>query len=524
MLRRAGGDVCREAARTDTIGAVTSLLYFVASVGNLFLANVVIFRARRARGALPITLLCVALFLWDMGEGFFELGGGVDWRWRHIRLIGSSMAPAYLWHFVLVFTHRETSMRKWMIALYAATAVFTLTTAGALFFGSFQAFVDRPIWNVTYLVVLFPFLIWSFFLVQGRMREVDRPVERNALAFVAVGIALGALTGFTDLTNILWDRIPKLGYVGSVLCTTVLAIAILRHKLLEQQAPVRKFALWLLLAASAVVVFAALSKTLPEKYDPLLVFGAVGIVAVLALYRMVFLRLYEQGDRRKRLALIGTMAAGVAHEIKNPLAAIKGAAQFVQKELETDGPKAEAKEYLKLLVGEVDRLNGVIESFLTYARPLEPRRQDVALQALLEEIVKFQSTSLPANVKVQTFFDPEVPPVWADPDLLKHAVMNVFRNAVEMMPDGGTITISTRTVTSPLRSYAAVEIADTGPGIPREVMERLFQPFFTTKTKGTGLGLAIALRIIESHGGEIGVENVFPHGCRFTFHLPLRSL
>ena len=92
------------------------------------------------------------------------------------------------------------------------------------------------------------------------------------------------------------------------------------------------------------------------------------------------------------------------------------------------------------------------------------------------------------------------------------------------MPDGGTITLSTRTVTTALRTWAVIEVADTGPGIPREVMERLFQPFYTTKTKGTGLGLAIALRIIESHGGEIGVENVLPHGCRFTFHLPLRSL
>jgi signal transduction histidine kinase len=309
-----------------------------------------------------------------------------------------------------------------------------------------------------------------------------------------------------------------------VLCTTVLAIAILRHKLLEQQTPVRKFVMYLLLAGSAVFVFAILSKVLHEEWRPFLVVGAVVIVSLLALYRMAFIPLYEQADRRKRLALIGTMAAGVAHEIKNPLAAIKGAAQFVQKELESDGPKTEAKEYLKLLVDEVDRLNGVIESFLSYARPLEPRRQDVTLHALLEEIVKFQSTSLPVAIKVQTFFDAELPPLFADPNLLKHAVTNVFRNAVEAMPEGGTITISTRTVTSALRSYAAIEIADTGSGIPREVMERIFQPFFTTKVKGTGLGLAIALRIIEAHAGEIAVENVLPHGCRFTFHLPIRTL
>jgi signal transduction histidine kinase len=190
------------------------------------------------------------------------------------------------------------------------------------------------------------------------MREVDRPVERNALAFVAVGIGMGALTGFTDLTHILWDRIPKLGYVGSVLCTLVLAIAILRHRLLEQQSPIRRFFVWLMLAGSAIFVYVILSKAISERYYPLLVFGAVTLVTLLALYRMLFLRLYEQGLRRKELALIGTMAAGVAHEIKNPLAAIKGSAQFVQKELEGLDGRGEAREYLKLLVGEVDPLTG----------------------------------------------------------------------------------------------------------------------------------------------------------------------
>ncbi len=499
-----------------------SILYFLASIGNLFLANVVIFRARRARGALPIAFLCISLFLWDMGEGIFLLTE--EKRWHHIRLIGSSMAPAFLWHFVLVFARREISHRKWMIFLYAATAIFTLSTAGSLFIGWLGRFVDGREWNLTYLLVLFPFLVWSFLLVRGRMRELDRPVERNALAFVAVGIAMGALTGFTDLTHILWEPIPRMGYVGSVLCTTVLAIAILRHRLLEQQSPLRRFFVVLLLAASAVVVYVVLSRSIPERYYPLLVFGAVTIVTLLALYRMVFLRLYEQGMRRKQLALIGTMAAGVAHEIKNPLAAIKGSAQFVQKDLEGLEGRDEAREYLKLLVGEVDRLNGVIESFLAYARPLEPKRQDVTLHAFLADVVKFQSTSLPPNVRVETFLDPEIPPISADPNLLTNAVTNVLRNAVEVMPDGGTITVSTRTVTTALRTWAVIEVADTGPGIPREVMERIFQPFFTTKTKGTGLGLAITQRIIESHGGEIGVENVLPRGCRFTFLLPVRSL
>jgi signal transduction histidine kinase len=288
---------------------------------------------------------------------------------------------------------------------------------------------------------------------------------------------------------------------------------------------VRRVLLGFLLVVSAIFVLAALYyKAVPDKGKVWIIVGGAAIVTGLALYRLLFIRLYEQADRAKRLALIGTMAAGVAHEIKNPLAAIKGAAQFVQKELEGVEGKVEARDYLNLLVDEVDRLNGVIESFLTYARPLEPRRQDVPLQDLLADVVKLQAPSLPAAIRIETAFDRDLPPAWADPVLVRHAVTNVMRNGIEAMGQEGRLAVRTRPVVTALRSYAAVEVEDTGPGIPRDDLERIFQPFYTTKSKGTGLGLAIALRIAEAHGGEIGVENVAPHGCRFTILLPVRTL
>ncbi len=501
---------------------MAQLLYFLASIGNLFLAMLVIFRARRARGALPIALLCIALFVWDIAEcALLVLGPG---QWRYIRLIGSSLAPAFLWHFVLVFVHRERSLRRWLAALYAATAAFTLMTAGALFSATLARYVDGKGWNITYLVTLFPFLVWSFLLVDRRRREVETPVERNAANFVAVGIAVGAFTGLTELTAILLPAVPRLGHVGSALCTLVLAVAILRHRLLERETPVRQILFVFLLAVSAAVVLALLYTNLPPGWNFYLVLLAVLAVTVLAVWRLLLLRLYEQAERRKRLAIIGSMAAGVAHEIKNPLAAIKGAAQFVQKELEGADGKAEARDYLGLLVGEVDRLNGVVESFLTYARPLEPRRQDVLLHELLAGIARLQVPSLPPGVRIETALDPQIPPVPADPALLTQAVTNVLRNAIEAMPEGGTVALRTRRVVTAWRSYAAVEISDTGPGIPREDLERVFHPFFTTKSKGTGLGLPIARRIVESHGGDVAVENVAPRGCRFTFLLPMPDL
>ncbi len=502
------------------------LLYFIASAGNLCLANLVVFRARRARGSLPIAMLCVSLFLWDFGQGMLlrpETDG--SHYWSTIRLLGSAMAPAFLWHFVLVFTGRDVTLRKWLVAVYVAATLFTLSTAGALVVRTLQDYVDGNTWNQIYLAVFFPFFLISFRLVFLRRREVQTAFERNATNFVAFGIAVAVVMGFTELVHRFWSWIPPLGHGGSVLCTLVLAVAILRHRLLEKQAPIRSMFLFLLMSASAVVVIILVSSRLEhESTRQAFVFGAVVLTSLLALWRTLFIRLYEDGARRQRLALIGTMAAGVAHEIRNPLASIKGAAQFVQKDLEATPGKEDAREYLKLLVGEVDRLNGVVESFLTFARPMDPRRQDVALDGFLRDLLRLHAASLPASIKVETSFDPDLPAVRIDPALLTNAVTNAIRNAVEVMPEGGALRIRTRGVASALRSWAAIEIEDTGPGIPRGEIDRIFQPFYTTKAKGTGLGLAIALRILEAHGGDITVENLEPQGCRFTFLLPIPIL
>ncbi|HZE98610.1 MAG TPA: ATP-binding protein [Planctomycetota bacterium] len=506
--------------------SATEILYFAASAGNLFLANLVAFRARRARGALPISLLCVALFVWDFGQGmFYPLRRDFpESRWYIIRLIGSATVPAFLWHFVLVFTGRDRSLRPWLYAMYVVSGLFALSTAAGLGSPAVSAFIHSERWNLIYLGIFMPMLAVGFRLVQLRKREAQTPVERNAANFVAFGLAVAVVMSFTELAHAMMEGLPPLGHIGSVLCIVIMAVAILRHRLLEKETPVRTVFFLLLLAGSAAVVIALLSSRVPENLRTAFVFGAVALTTLISLWRTLFIHLYEQAERRQRLALIGTMAAGVAHEIRNPLASIKGAAQFVQKDLEGTPGKEEAKDYLKLLVGEVDRLNGVVESYLTYARPVEPRLQDLPLETFLKDLLRLQAASLPPAIRVVTSFDADLPPARFDPGLLTQAITNALRNAVDVMPEGGTLAVRTSGVVSALRSWAAIEIEDTGCGIARADLDRIFHPFYTTKTKGTGLGLAISMRILEAHGGDIAVENVEPRGCRFTFFLPLPVL
>lgn len=493
---------------------MTQALYVVASVGNLFLALVVVLRARRARGALPLAFLCLALFVWAVAEA--AKAGGASWPWIYVGLVGSSLAPAFLWHFVVDFLGRSRELRAAVVGLYAVAGAIAAGTASALVWPEAARLVDGPSWNVAYLVVLFPFLVGSLVVVVRRYRQLGPGVERNALGFVASGIGIGAAAGLTELVALMRPEIARMGHVGSALSMAVLAVAIFRHRLLAQERPLRDLGLGLLLLVSTGVVAAAAWRPMPGTAAAALVAGTAGAVASLA----VGLRVRERVERRERLALLGTMAAGVAHEIKNPLAAIKGAAQFVDKEIEAAGLQGESRDYLRLVVGEVDRLNGVVEAFLTYARPLEPRRQEVRLPALLGDVVRLQSASLPPGVKAETAFDDGLPPVPADPALLAIAAVNLVRNAAEAMPGGGTLTVAARARVDGLRSVVAVEVSDTGPGVPADQLRRIFEPFVTTKAKGSGLGLAIARRIAEAHGGEIRVENLAPSGCRFSILLP----
>lgn len=239
-------------------------------------------------------------------------------------------------------------------------------------------------------------------------------------------------------------------------------------------------------------------------------------------------RLYERMKERDRLAALGEMAAGLAHEIRNPLSSIKGAAQF----LNPSALPSEDAEFLTVIVEEVERLNTVVTQFLEYARPMRSAFVPVDLNDVLARTVKLLSGhELPANIEVKTDFEPQLPAVYCDADQLKQVFINLVLNSVQAMPQGGVLSITTRTPRAntwrltddaPRRVPDQVELrfSDSGEGIPEHVRDRLFIPFFTTKQKGTGLGLAICHRILKNHGGGIEVESRSGHGTTFVLRLP----
>ncbi|MBC8448849.1 MAG: HAMP domain-containing protein [Chloroflexi bacterium] len=231
----------------------------------------------------------------------------------------------------------------------------------------------------------------------------------------------------------------------------------------------------------------------------------------------------EQLVRSEKLAVLGQLAGGVSHELRNPLGAVKNAAYFLRMVLQK--PEPDVAEMLQILDREVDNCERIISSLLDFAQPRELALRQVHLPEVIEEALA--RTTVPENVEVLTRYAEALPLIMADPDQLGLVFGNLIRNAIQAMPGGGRLTITAAyveggTVRNP-QSAIRIQVSDTGVGISEEHMGKIFEPLFTTKAKGMGLGLAVSKTLLERHGGTIEVESQVGKGTTFTVRLPLAS-
>jgi two-component system nitrogen regulation sensor histidine kinase GlnL len=235
--------------------------------------------------------------------------------------------------------------------------------------------------------------------------------------------------------------------------------------------------------------------------------------------------LEEDLKQADRLAMLGTLAAGLAHEIRNPLGGIKGAAQLLRRAIEGD---ASLRAYTDIMIRESDRVNQLIEQLLDLSRPWLLNFTPLNIHEILDEVLLLERHSAPEKtVTVQKRFDPSLPPIKGDRAQLTQVFLNLVKNAYQAMNHGGSLVLTTRLETDfHIRAqgrnrsrFIWVDIADQGSGIKEENLPHIFSPFFTTKNSGTGLGLATCYRIINEHGGMIRVESAEGKGTTFKVGL-----
>lgn len=220
---------------------------------------------------------------------------------------------------------------------------------------------------------------------------------------------------------------------------------------------------------------------------------------------------------RSRLALLGEVAASIAHDVRTPLSVLKTSAQLLAS---GNLPVAEQRDLARMVAAEVDRLNGVVTGLVDLARPRAARRAPERLDALVDRTVAvLRPWARARRVALEIDGARTGVRVLADGDQMQQVLLNLLHNAVQAAPDPGTVRVGWRAEAP----WAVLEVSDSGPGFSPEALARAFSPFFTTKADGTGLGLAIVKRIVEEHGGDVGARNLAQGGACVWVRLPLQE-
>ena len=232
-------------------------------------------------------------------------------------------------------------------------------------------------------------------------------------------------------------------------------------------------------------------------------------------------RIQEAKNRRmENLASLTTLAAGVAHEIKNPLGSIGIHIQLIQRSLNKGGKfdRQEINGYLDIVNEEVERLNRNVVDFLFAVRPMDTKLEESDLNRLVQDLIQFMQYELEeADINAQLWLDDSLPKLLLDERFIKQALLNVVKNAMAAMPEGGTLTVETRR----REDDVVLRISDTGKGMTEEVLNKIFEPYFTTKEFGSGIGLTLVYKVIKEHNGDIFVDSKEGKGTSFDIHLPL---
>lgn len=229
-------------------------------------------------------------------------------------------------------------------------------------------------------------------------------------------------------------------------------------------------------------------------------------------------KLQEEIRRQEKLAALGGLAAGVAHEIRNPLSSIKGMASFFADQFEEG---SEGRSAASVMIQEVERLNRVITELLEFARPSDLRKKTTDINTMLSRSIKLvQQDATNKSVDIELQLEDNICPVWIDSDRLAQCLLNLYLNAIQAMENGGTLSVRSEADSA---EFVSIIVSDNGPGISSEDIRKIFDPYFTTKKKGTGLGLAIVHKIIEAHQGKIKVESSPGKGTTFTIMIPCKN-
>jgi signal transduction histidine kinase len=503
----------------------SEIVGLAACIGQLALALLSIARATRSQLAVPLALLCLDIFGWMGADLAWHVSGVAAFHWID-HVLTPWTAPLAL-QFVLTFAGRRRALRPALfVACGTAVGLSLVVVRDAIVEGPATLFTVprllpflRPApWSLTLMSVALPTMVFAMFVVGRHMRDSVDPIERARARLILAALAIGTVLGSTEELG-QFVGVPALGNVGMLATSAILAVVTLRFRLFDRDVSPR--AVGVLLALAAGTAFAALVVLRYMGADvALYVLGAT----LLTLFFVAASRRWiaegaEQRLRREQLTTLGRFSAQMAHDLKNPLAALKGAAQLLRQDVTHDKPAIDRVRFLDLMLQQIERLDRVVDVYGRLGR-VEPDREPVDLNEQVRSVVALQSFAS-ETIHVRTELEEPLPPCRADRAMLARVMENLLRNAMEAMPQGGTIVVRTAQTTDP-RGAGAVELSveDAGCGMDARTRERAFDEFFTTKPAGSGLGLAFVNRVVEAHGGRVSLSSELGRGTVVRVRLP----
>jgi two-component system sensor histidine kinase HydH len=491
-------------------------LSVVASVAFLALTVLAASRGRRDPLARLLAFVCLDLFVYGTFEAISELTTQRLWDW--LNNATASLAPALFYHFVCSFVGRRVALRVPVGVAYVYFGTASLFCLSPLAIARADPLSGGSGWAIAMLVGMLVVVVHGIALVVRHMRGAAvEEVARSRLVLGAVVIpGLANMVELMAVAGATWS--PHLGMMGLVVSVLFLAAAALRVRLLERLSfltAVNAVAIAVAVVLSEIAVF----QFAGDRTALAVVFTVLVVVGALVATRFVVRDYATARERTLAHATLGRMAAQMAHDIKNPLASIRGAAQFLAQERATGRSIDDQNEFLELLVAQCDRLTRIVDQYHRIGRG-EPVLGSTDLNDAVREAMRFLGTT----AELDAALDDAIPKAETDRDLLVIALENVLRNAHEAAT-GRAIHITTGRVARPVasdeRAWLYIAVRDEGAGMDPRTRERALEGFFTTKSQGSGLGLAFVRRVVEAHGGKLLIDSQEGRGT--TVRIELRA-
>jgi len=503
-----------------------------------------------------IFAICVAIY----GFGAYMASGSRNslsaFFWWQISYIGVIMLPALFIHFVYVFLNIK---RAYIIRIVYILSLIVLAAdifSKNLFVGNVSLLFTNSKWftpawwiyppgplHIFYTLFLYIGLLIYAHVELIKAYKNSGHLKQQQIKYFFFATTLGFVGGGTSYLPCFGINVYPVLNITVPLYPLIMTYAIIRHQLMDIEVIIKKTLIYSVLISVITILYFIIVYTLEKIFSIIVGYYSMPLaITIITFFSIIFIplknkiqkfidkyffhgsidqideeniKLREELQKAEKLKAVATLAAGMAHEIKNPLTSIKTFTEYISKK-KTDPEFLE--KFQKIVSGEVNRINYIVKQLLEFSKPSDLQLKETGIDSLLDETLDLLNNDfLKHNIKIEKCYSP-LPSIKVDPSQMKQVFLNLLLNAIDSMETGGIITA---TIKPGKNDNIIIKIKDSGKGIEKEDLKHIFDPFFSKKNGGTGLGLSVVHGIIEKHGGKISVEGVPGHGTSFQINLPI---